>query len=338
MLQQREALEEAWDYYGGGQSHNDLLAHVTSYRHPVLGPLARELLQPPPNTLPNTSFSYLGFLPLALLVAGLRNRETRSMMLPWLGLLSVFLILRLGSTLQINGTVVFEGILLLPKYYLDLWFPALFRPLDLTQFYMAGAQFPWAVLSCYGLIALRKPFPAFKQRRHILALILIVAFEYFVPVQMEFVDPISGNPISEERLAYLDWLKQTGDDDIALVNLPLDRANSKLYLFYQSLGGYPQTEGGISRTPDSAYDYIRANAVLRTWYENRPTNCVLDDRDDYVAGISQLLEDGFTHVVHHYGFYYWERHIEDFRYVDPVYSDDYVSIYRLTDLRASCQG
>lgn len=336
MVQQRQALTEALDYYGGGESHNDLLAHVTSYRHPVLGPLARALLQPPPKSAPNTSFSYLGFLPIALVCVGLYNRETRSMMLPWLGLLSVFLILRLGSTLQINGTMVFEGILLLPKYYLDLWFPAIFRPFDLTQFFIAGAQFPWAVLTCFGLRALRKSFPAFGQPRYILALILIVSFEYFVPVQMEYADPISGNPFSEERLAYLDWLKQENDDSIALINLPLDRANSKLYLFYQSLSGYPQTEGAISRTPDSAHDYIRANQVLRFWYENRPTNCVLEDRNDYFAGVTQLQEDGFTHVVHHYGLYYWERVIDSFRYVDPAYSDEFVAIYRLSDLLSSC--
>ncbi len=331
----RKLLTEALDYYGGVETHNDLLAYITSYRHPILGPLARALLQPPPNTAPNTSFSYLGFLPITLVCVGLYNRATRSMMLPWLGLLSVFLILRLGSTLQINGTVVLEGILLLPKYYLDLWFPTLFRPLDLTQFFMAGAQFPWAVLTCFGLRALRKSFTAFKQPRYILALILIVAFEYFVPVQMEYVGPISGNPFSAERLAYLDWLKQEDDDEIALINLPLDRANSKLYLYYQSISGYPQTEGAISRTPDNAYDYIKANPVLGFWYDNHPTNCVLEDRDDYIAGVTQLLEDGFTHVVHHYGLYYWQRHIEDFRYVDPVYSDEFVAIYRLDDLRES---
>ena len=127
-------------------------------------------------------------------------------------------------------------------------------------------------------------------------------------------------------------------EDIALINLPLGRDNAKVYLYYQSLTGYAQTEGGISRPPTSLYDYFRANPVLNKWLEQQPTNCVIQDRDEYLAGFTQLAEDGFTHIIHHYGFYFWQRQIESFHYVEPAYSDDYVSIYRLTDMLESCQG
>ena len=333
MLQRTTALDEAMTYYHQGESHSDLVYFLASPLHPFLGPLAEAIFQTPDSDA-MIRISYLGLAPLALIGIGLYRRGARRKMLPWLGLCLVFLVLRLGSTLQINGTE-FDGILL-PKYYLDQLFPSVFEAFNVAGRFMAGARLPLAVLSCFGLIALRDLYPVAARPRFILALILIVAFEYFIPVRMQSLDPITHKPFTEERLAFLDWLEGEETDDIRLINLPFGRDNAKLYSFYQVLGGYPQTEGAISRPPDSAYDYIRANQVLSIWYEHRPTNCVIQVRDDYLEGLTQLVEDGFSHIVHHRGFYFWERHLENFRYVDPAYSDDYVSIYRLSELIDSC--
>ena len=333
MMQHRAALDEAMTYYSQGETHYDLITNFSHHRHPVLGPLAKELLKTPQNAQPNTSYSYLGLLPLVLVGIGLYRSGTRRKMLPWLGLCLVFLVLRLGSTLQINGTE-FVGILL-PKHYLNQLLPFAFEPFAVTARFMAGARLPMAILSCFGVIALRDRYPVAARPRFILALILIVAFEYYIPVEMTSLDPITNQPFTDERLAFLDWLEEE-DAEVRLINLPFGRDNAKLYNFYQLLSGFPQTEGAISRTPDSAYDYIRANPVLSIWHEHRPTNCVIQLRDHYLEGLTQLAEDGFSHVVHHHGFYFWARHIENFRYVDPAYSDNYVSIYRLNDLRESC--
>ena len=332
MLQHEAALDEALTYYPQGESHKDLLLIFSNPRHPVLGPLAKAHLQSSVVAVSGGG-SYIGLLPLALTVIGLKNRGNRSMMLPWLGLCLVFLLLRLGSTLQING-IAFDGVLL-PKHYLNQLFPSIFVPFNIVERFMAGARFPLAVLACFGLVALRERYSFAASPRFVLALILLASFENYIPVQLESLDPITGQPFSEERLAYLNWLEME-DSDVRLINLPFGRDNAKLYNFYQLLSGYPQTEGAISRPPASVYDYIRANPVLSIWLELRPTNCVIQGRDGYLEGITQLADDGFTHVIHHYGFYFWERHIESFRYVDPAYSDDYVSIYRLKDLLESC--
>ena len=333
MMQQRSALEEAMTFYPKGETYRDLISNFAHHGHPVFGSLTYALLKTPPHAQPMSSASYLGFLPIILVGVGLCSPGVRRGMLPWLALCLVFLVLRLGSTLQINGIVI-EGVLL-PQHYLKQLLPSVFGAFNVTARFMAGAQLPLAVLSCFGLIALRKRFSFAFQPHFVLALLLIVAFEYLVPIQMASLDPTTRQPFSEERLAFLDWL-DTEDEAVRLINLPFGRDNAKLYNFYQLLSGYPQTEGAISRPPASVYDYIRANPVLSIWLEHRPTNCVIQGRDGYLEGLTQVADDGFTHVIHHYGFYFWERHIENFRYVDPAYSDDYVSIYRLKDLLESC--
>ena len=333
LLQESEALEEALYYYSDLIESSDLISFISSPRHPILGPLAAGILQISTNSYVSI-VSYMGITPLILLFYGIRRSASRRKMLPWLGLFLVFAVLHLGPTLSING-IEYEYIKL-PKYYLNLLLPFVFRAIPVSYFFMPGVTMALAVLACYGLTALKKRFTAAARPRFILLLIAFVAFEYFVPTRMAFVDPISDNPISQERLAFLDWLKEEAAENIRLINLPFGRNNAKLYLFYQSLTGFPQIEGGISRPPASAYDYFRANPVLSIWLEQRPTNCVIQDRAQYLEGLTQLAEDGFTHVLHHHGFYFWERQFESFRYVDPAYNDDYVSIYRLSDLVASC--
>ena len=118
----------------------------------------------------------------------------------------------------------------------------------------------------------------------------------------------------------------------------MGRKTSKRYNLYQSLSGYPHAEGAISRTPDSAFDYIRANQLLNAWHNQHPIHCEMTDRDAYLSGLAQLEQDGFSHIVHHRQLKYWDKISESFRYVKPAYSDGFVSIYRLSDLRDSCTG
>jgi len=337
MLQDTQAIDSI-RYYGPDERLHDIASFFVNPQNPILHPLSNVILQTPIEAFKSqiSKTSYLGFLPLALAIVGLVKSDTRRKTLPWLGLLLVFVVLHLGSNLSING-VEFQSIKL-PKYYLNQLLPSVFLAFSRTNHFMAGVCLPLAVLSCFGLLALKDRFAAAARPGFILLLIAIVAIEYFVPIEMASDEPITGNPINEERLAFIDWLAGEDDADIRLINLPFDRANSKIYLFYQSLHGFPQTEGGISRPPDSVYDYFRANPVLSIWLEQRPTHCVIQDRAEYLAGMTQLAEDGFTHVIHHYGFYFWQRHIENFRYVEPAYRDDYVGIYRLDDLLKSCPG
>ncbi len=333
MLENREALSTAMAYYGQEERKNDLVSFVVNPGNPILGPLSDTILHITTD-ISISKISYVGFLPLALLSIGLFNKGTRRKMLPWLGLCLVFVVLHLGSNLTVNGTA-FESIRL-PKHYLDRLLPFIFQAYHRTNHFMAGVSLPLAILACYGLVALQRRLPAFSQPGVITVLIILVAIEYYIPIPNAARNPIRDDPVSGERFVYIDWLDQERDDDIRLINLPMGRKNAKLYLYLQTLSGYPQTEGGISRPPDSAYNFIKANHLLNAWYNEYPINCEIADRDTYLSGLNQLEEDGFTHIVYYRDFEDWEKIFDSFRNVQPAYSDDFVSIYRLSDLPDSC--
>ena len=193
---------------------------------------------------------------------------------------------------------------------------------------MSGARLPFALLACFGLLALRSKHVFARKPAFILAMIIAVSVEFHVPVR--------GNIIDLNRVTYLDALAEENDGQISIINLPMGRTNSKFYLFYQSLSGYPQTEGAISRTPDSAYDYIRANYILETWHSQRPIACTRANVDTYMSALDQLEADGFSHVVFHQNVGNRLTVVDSFVNAIPSYKDDFVWIFRLDDLRDSC--
>ncbi len=332
LLNQPEELGVALDYYQG-EYWNDLTSFFVNPTHPILGPLAKALLHPPPDAAISSS-SYLGVVPIALLLAGLANSATRRKMLPWLGLLLVFVVLHLGSTLNING-MVFESIKL-PKYYLDQLLPELFRAFTRANHFMAGVCLPLAILACYGFSALRSRFRVAAGSGCALLLVGVVAFEYHIPVAPEFEHKDLGRLVVQEEPTFVDWLETEAIENIRLIHIPFGRVNSKYYYFYQVLSGYPQTEGAISRVPDSAYNYIRSNDLLNAWHQQQPASCQLIDRNKYLAALAQLESDGFSHVVYHPERLNAEAIKGSFREAEPSFEDANVWIFRLNDLRDSC--
>ncbi len=310
----------------GDEIRSDALSYLINYRNPIIGPLAESISEFPPGGKISTT-SYLGYLPLLLIILGLLAHATRRRMLPWALLCAVFLVLRLGSYLNVNGTLYPD--ILLPKHYLDQFLPAVFESFWEVDNFMMGALLPLAVLACFGLVAIQMRFAIAAKPVFMLALVALVAVEYWIPVQ--------GRVISDEQVAFLDWLASEEDtQDISVINLPMGRRNSKLYNLYQALSGYPQSEGAISRTPDRAFDYFRANYLLTAWYDRRPVHCDTPERDAYLAGLTQLEQDGFSHVVFHRQRQNWPEVRESFQGIKPSYFDGFVSIYRLQDLRDSC--
>ena len=324
MMADSQALDSALMWHSK-ELRNDLISSFINHNNPVLGPALEYFFQTPADIKLSTT-SYIGFVPGLLVCCGIFNRATRRRALPWLALATVFFILRLGSTLHVNGTVYSD--ILLPKHYLNTVLPSVFEAFSATHRFQIGFLLPLAVLAGYGFIALRKLRPIFDRPRVMALLLAFLALEYYVPtVEKSF-------PF--DRFAYIEWLEQEDEQAIRLIHLPMGRINSKQYMLFQSLSGYPHAEGAISRTPESAYDYIKANPVLSVWNNLQPTNCSIQQQDAYLAGIQQLIGDGYSHIVHHYDRYHWQRYIESFRYLDPAYSDDHVSIYRMSDLRDSC--
>ena len=140
--------------------------------------------------------SFLGYLPLLLVFVGLASTATRRKMLPWAFLCALFLVLRMGSHLTINGVAYTE--VLLPKHFLNQILPAVFGAFWEADHFMIGALLPFAILTCYGLVAVQNRLPVAAKPVFILALILIIAIEYYIPIR--------GRIISDEHIAFLTGL------------------------------------------------------------------------------------------------------------------------------------
>ena len=196
MLADTDELASALDKNKTQETGTDLLSYFVNYRNPHTAPLLKTLFGAgSPFYEPHTS--YLGYLPLALIIIGLVSPRWRRKILPWLALALPFLLLRLGSVLQIGGQQFSH--IVLPKSLLDDLLPALFSPFHAADHFQMGVLLPLAVMSCYGLQSLLGARPA-KQRALIsLALIAIIAFEYYESAAMRV--------IPAEQLAFIEWLR-----------------------------------------------------------------------------------------------------------------------------------
>ncbi len=336
LLADSHDLASALNKANGVERATDLLASFVNYRHPFLTPLllhAFDVSENPYLLQGISKFngwrhtSYLGFLPVVLILLAVFRTKSRRILLPWLLVFMVFFALRLGSVLRINDQV-FENVLL-PKYYLNQLFPVVFQAFHVTDHFQMGMLIPLAVLSCYGLnaiISFTKP----KYRSGLVLLcIALVSFEYFAPPDQRVVHDM--------QLAYISWLQAQEDhDSIRLINLPMGRNTSKLYNFYQSVAGFPQVEGMISRTPASAYDYIERNRLLNSWRQHQTYRCQVENFDEYLRAADDLLKDGYSHAVLHLRENGAQQVRDSFADVRPAYQDRYVDIYRIQDLRDVC--
>ena len=331
MLSSSRDFEAALRWHGEKEIGTDLISYFVNHRHPIIGTLGDALLQTPARANLSHS-SFLGYLPLLLVGMGLLSQATRRRALPWLALWLFFIALRLGSFLQVNG-VAFPN-LLLPKYYLNQLLPHAFAPFHEADILYMGVLLPLAVLSCCGLVALRERLPSANRRWILPLLIALLAFEYYIPVQERRMQP--------QELAFVEWLAvEEAQGEIRLVYLPMGRSHAKRYNYFQVLTGYPHAEGAIARTPESAYDSIRANPMLNAWHEGAALSCEPGAASTYRSALQQMIGDRFSHVV-------WHRHFGSreaaeaidagFSQATPFYRDDFVSIYRLSELLGACPG
>lgn len=328
LLDNTETTVEAMVWHGESDYKADALALIVNYRNPVLGrPMADIFGIQSASRLSKTS--YLGLLPILLVCFGLVSKSTRRKMLPWALLCAIFLMLRLGSHPNINDTVYPD--IRLPKYYLDQILPVVFEAFwDLGHF-MMGVLLPFIVLACFGLVALQTRFRIAASPIVVVTLSLVVAIEYYAPLRHDTVH--------DQEIAFLNWLdEESGVDAARLINLPMGRTHAKRYNLFQALSGFPQVEGAISRTPASAYDYIKGNFLLSAWYRNRPVNCEMVEQAAFLSGLEQLEKDGFSHIVLHRQLGNSRETDESFHGLAPAYSDEYASIYRLSALRDACPG
>ncbi len=329
MLVDPQGVANALSKGAGREVAKDFLGYFVNTQHPITQPILTALFPIKRFDLNWSNVVFLGYIPMLLFSWALLRSENRRRLLPWLALALVFLILRLGSFLTLNG--VDYPNFVLPLRTLKEAVPQLFQPFWAVDNFHAGALFPFAVLACYGL---RQVLRSVSTRRRLVAILILTgatAFEYF--------EPRVSEDFPAARLEFIAWLQGKPDQDsIRLIHVPFGTQQQKVYGYYQTYNGYPHAAGRPTRTPETAFDYIRSNFILGAWNAGDGVACLPGNREDFVAAQEQLLADGFTHIVVHR---YWRSVASESKtllYLPAAYEDDYVLIFRVEDLRLNCKS
>ena len=272
--------------------------------------------------------AYLGYLNLFLLACALVHKPLRRRSAPWLVVLLLFIVLRLGDHLTYN--VQAHTAIALPGRALREMFPLVFGQVTIPKYYQIGVITPLAVLSCFGLSVLLRTTQAKKRVAIILCSTLVVAVEYFIPRE--------GYSFEREKTSYIAWLQTENESKIHLINLPQSDLNAAHFLYLQSISGYPSAYGFANRGRETSRTYIDDNLLLRRWRINEPVVCLPRSESHlFIAALDELLQDGFTHIVMHRWLDTEARLESSFVNVPPAYDNGHVSVYRLADMRRNCQ-
>ena len=290
-------------------TQTDALALLVPTRyHPVFGAALTEIYR---NLGKNDQWMpYLGWLALLLSAVGVITQRRRS--IGWLVSGLACLILALGAQLRFYGATY--PTVPLPFALLQNIFP--FSFLRSPDRFNIIVSLPLAVLAAYGMAAILRRFASSGIRITITALAsLVILFEYLsVPY------PIMPPPETSPFIINLAHDNQTA----AILDLPMGRNPSKLYLYWQTLHQQPLVEGHVSRTPDRAYDFIEANAALHALRHPDQSSDAPTTRD-----WQALSQAGIHYVIIHLPMTS-EDQLQRYRAIldrPPVYTDQLVEVY-----------
>jgi hypothetical protein len=262
---------------------------------------------------------YLGVIPLMLFLTPLWMRG-RKRYLFWYIAAVFFFLLSLGTILRVDGNT-----------YPEVWIPGrLFYWLPFIRA-VPPVYFSYAFLLPYAVVVgggaatwvrrLEKRPIALVSCLAVLTLVILL--EYWngrFPLQEASVHPFYQELANEEG-------------DFALIELPLGRQNSKLYMFYQTIHGRPMIEGIAARTVPGDYDFILGNELLSRLLDDAPLDC---ESVDYEAGLQELADNGFRYILLHpdVGGDHIPAYLFTYFAVDPYYQDDELAVYRIEDMLA----
>ena len=331
MIVDASVLKEGLETHLHKARSNDVFDCCVFTANPFTQILFRELFPISPDSTIDSlrfgrSFAYLGYINLFFLFCALLYKPLWRRLAPWLATLACFAILRLGHFLTING-LEYRNILL-PEYYLSQWFPAIFGNIYDQRHYQFAVVVPLAILASAGLARLIRSKSPPVRATVVLFSVLTLGIEFYVPP--------SGNTVERAKMAYMDWLSTETDNSIKLINLPQGTRNALYYLFLQTFNDYPLAFGYSHRNPESARTYIRRNALLNAWVDDRSSHCLPHLKRAYISALDELLADGFTHVVLHNWIYDDQFVNHSLWNLPAAYDDGWVSVYRLRDLHLSC--
>ena len=315
----REQLTTSHSYVGVSLEKgrgNDLIAFILpAEEHPVWGKLVKAVHE----RVRTKRSAYLGITVIGLSVAAALANWKRARFWILATLLSV--LFSIGPYIQINGhTFDILAPWSLPIVWL-LRYPFRFNVLiGLTL----------AVASGLGLSALLHRLAANQIRKRWLlagAMMALLMFEYLC-----FPFPTTAAVIPDY---YVNLAALPGDG--AIMELPMGRQRSKLYMYYQTVHSRPVVEGHISRTSIEAYRFIEATPALRSFRACRDWTLPPADLSPL---LSDLGEQGIEYVIMHKQLVtkpaldLWL----DTRTVAPDYENEHIAVYNTKTASVSSTG
>ena len=308
------ADEQTW-----GQT--DLAAYfVPMTYHPILGTLVQPLYD---NFIKNKAWMpYLGYLALFLAVLGTLSQRRRAW--PWLATGGFLFIMALGPFLRVNGAELTS--IGLPYALIGDKFPL--NTLRSPDRYNLLLSLPLAVLAAWGVSALlrrlqtanlvyRRPLVTSAISSGVALLVGgVILFEYLgIPYQMS--EPLPASP-------FYAWLAAS-PESYAILDIPLDRTDTKLYLYYQTLHAHPTVQGRVARVPPEATALFEQIPLLAAWQESLGAPRPLDLGQQ----LAQLAAHNVRYIILHKN---WASpqsvaSLRNYFTRVPIYEDDQIAVY-----------
>ncbi len=310
------ADEQTW-----GQT--DLVAYfVPMTYHPLLGPLVQPFYE---NFVKNRAWMpYLGIVPLLLAVWGALRQKRRAW--PWVAIGLFSFIMALGPFLRVNGV---DLNLPLPYALFGDKFPL--NTLRSPDRYNLMLPLALAPLAAWGVSDLLARVQSRAERKtgtlhssrivYAAGLVMggVILFEY-LGVPYPTMPPLPLSPF-QAQLAQ-------DPENYAVLDIPLDRSDTKRYLYYQTQHQKSTVQGRVARVPTEAYALFEQIPLLTTWAKSigakRPP--------DIGAQLQPLADRNVRYIILHKDLTPPEAVVSLRNYftLPPAYEDDQIAVYSTT--------
>ncbi|MBI5563474.1 MAG: hypothetical protein HY870_01170 [Chloroflexi bacterium] len=297
------ADEQTW-----GQT--DLAAYfVPMTYHPVFSRLVRPLYK---NFAKNQAWMpFLGYSVLALSIWGAVKARRRSA--PWVAIGLFLFVMALGPFLRVNG-VAYENIQL-PYALIGDTFPL--NTLRSPDRYNLLLPLALAVLVAFGandvLSRLKQPRPQVLLGLFIGALILFEYLGWPYPT----IAPLKTSAFHA----------QLADDpeSYAVLDIPLERSDTKYYLYYQTQHQHPLVQGRVARVPPEAFQVFNDIPQLADWRNSMSATQQLD----LGAQLARLADYNVRYIILHKNLTAPNLVAiqRDYLSLTPVFEDDQIAVY-----------
>ena len=294
----------------------DLLAYVTpSSAHPMMGSVTGPAYDRyyADRSSGRRFPAYIGASVMALVLLGVIRVGRDS--LPWVVAGALFILLALGPVLRVGGQM-YPAVPMPYGLASRLFLVRLLRFPDRYTMFLA---LPIAVLVSYGSTAVLARVSQRARWVHIAATCLLVGavlFEYLaVPV-----------PLQRPQLSGLYSRLAAESGEFAVLNLPLDPQQSKLYMFAQISHRRPILQGKTARLSEEVYGFVDRHPWLQGL---RLSGEMLPQYTDVGRQLRSLADDGVRYVILHKDpvdasrLARWRRHL----LVSPRFEDGDLAVY-----------